>query len=238
MICPIPDSNGFPEPDGALTERWTDEARAGALAARRTGSKYKTKKDKERDRQKGDNPTFADRGEQSGVAAHVQARTAAHAAARTGAQADYKRISDERAAKKAKEEAEAKKKASGGGKADAKPKRTGEETDDKGNRVIKYSDGSTVTVGKDGSAIRKKPDGTEVKGKYKDPTPKGEPDPEGFKGETQSDRDRAAKKAESDRKKTEREKAKGSKTTKSTFYRAKLSRTKKGPIAGTGGRYA
>lgn len=129
-----------------------------------------------------------------------QARAAA-ALARGGA---YVRGYEQRKATKAADrkrkdaeaEREAKKKASGGGKPADPRKATGEETNDQGERVKKYADGSTVTVKKDGTAVHRGADGKETTGKYKDPEERRK-DPEGFSADTPEskarDADRAAR---------------------------------------------
>lgn len=100
--------------------------------------------------------------------------------------------------------ADAKKTPKAGPKADPR-KATGEETNDKGERVKKYADGSTVTVHGDGTATHKHTDGTETHGRYKDPEPK-RTDPEGFSRDTPESQARDTKRAEADAARQQRSK--------------------------------
>ena len=164
MIIPIPDSAGFAEPDrwlleqlrptverdmreaGLLREKWSDEARHAAIAARRAAAKHKTKKDKRIERERGQDP-LSDRAGSQRLAAHARGEAARRAAGTRASFADAATTYGKKQAETAKQEAGARaerKKAEakgGGGKDDGTPKRQGESTNDKGERVVKYSDG-------------------------------------------------------------------------------------------------
>lgn len=182
----VPNSAGAPEPDTALRELWSAEARVASAAARR-GRMRGSKKDREKAEKEVVRPVV-NRGERVAAAsrAGVAATQGGLASRAQRGMRDHQQREDEKtAARKAQkiEDAE-KKKGSGAAKKPAAPKATGEGKDAEGNRTVKYDDGSTVTVRKDGSATHRSKDGKERTGKYADPKPK-EPEPEGFKGDTE-----------------------------------------------------
>ncbi len=247
MLFTVPNSGGLPEPEQALvsplSETWSDEARAASAAVRRTRSKYQTKDDKKRRRQNLDpsTPPRINDATIKQVGDKVKARTQGEKDAQKTAVASYQQIAADkeavkaRAAKAAAAEEKAKKKGGGGGGKET-PTVDHEAHNAQGERVLHYSDGSTVTVHKDGAATHRKADGTETTGKYHDPTPAQPKDtPKGFHADTPEskakDAEHANKKAETERKKAERERAKAARPVKQRTLRVRLSRTKRGPRA-------
>lgn len=106
----------------------------------------------------------------------------------------------------------------------SRPKRSGETKNDRGERVIQYTDGSTVTVHAGGTATHVNPQGISRTGRYRDPQPKKPNiDPEGFS--TPKARQPAPLKG--------RKRSVPRPPRPARLVRAKLSRTKKGPVAGS-----
>lgn len=215
MLFVVPNSGGLPEPEQALltplTERWSDEARVASAAVRRARAKYPTKDDKKHRTKTPTRPPDIDDETVKQVGDKVKARTRAEHDAQKTAAASYEKIHADRERVKAadvKAAAAAAKKKSGGGKKDASPAVERESKNDKGERVLHYSDGSTVTVHKDGkTATHTKADGSSTTGKYRDPAPSGSQErrPKGFTADTpestQRAADAAARKTESERRK-------------------------------------
>ncbi len=243
MLFTVPNSGGLPEPEQALivplTEKWSDEARSASAAVRKARAKYPTKgDDKNKKNRQRDTGTYTppDSATVKQVGAQVKARTKAEHDAQTTAAASYEKIHADREKVKAADAkaaaAAAKKKGGGGGGGSKSPTATNETHNEHGERVIQYSDGSTVTVHADGkTATHRKADGTETTGKYHDPAPASKDTPKGFTADTPASKAAAAAKAQHDAEKAAKAKAKAAKPVKQRVLRVKLSRTKKGPRA-------
>lgn len=247
MLFVVPNSGGLPEPEQALlptslTETWSPESRAASAAVRRARAKYPTGDDKKKRNRNRDASTPAQINDATvkQVGDKVKARTKAeHDAQKTATDSFQKIHADKEKVKAdaAKATAAAAKKAASGGKGGGAkaPTATDETKNANGERVIKYSDGSTVTVHKDGkTATHTKADGSSMTGKYHDPTPAAPKDtPKGFKADTPAskaaERAKADKAAAADAKK--RARAAAAKPKKQKVLRVKLSRTKLGPRA-------
>ncbi len=242
MLFTVPNSGGLPEPEQALvvplSETWSDTARAASAAVRRARLKNPTK-DEKKNRLKqsnlpGERPNDA---AVKQVGAKVTQRTKAEQDAQKTAATSYEKIHADREAAKAADAkaaaAAAKKASSGGGGGGPKaPTATNDSHNAHGERVIQYSDGSTVTVHGDGTATHRKADGTETSGKYHDPTPAQPKDtPKGFKADTPESKHADAVRAQKAADKAARDRAKAARPVKQQTLRVKLSRTKKGPRA-------
>lgn len=107
-------------------------------------------------------------------------------------------LTTRRAGRKGLWDPEKKKKAGGSPAKPKKPTKDKDETNDQGERVSHYSDGSTVTQHKDGKATHRTADGRETKGRYAEPVSKDTP--EGFKADTPESEARDARRRETDAK--------------------------------------
>ena len=138
-------------------------------------------------------------------------------------------------------------KASGGGGGSSgggggTPKKTATTTNAAGEQVHSFNDGGSVTVHKDGKATYTRADGTKVTGTYKEPVPR-EKRPAGFTGDDdpsvvkKKEREQVAaqKKAEREQVAAQRKKAQAARgyyPGAAKLDKVRVSRTRKGPIAG------
>lgn len=132
----------------------------------------------------------------------------------------------------------------GGGGGGGTPKKTGTTNNAAGEAVHSFSDGGSVTVHKDGKATYTRADGTKVTGTYKEPAAPREKRPAGFTGDDdpsvikKKERDAATaqKKAERDAKAAATKKAQAARgyyPGAAKLDKVRVSRTQKGPRAGT-----